>query len=191
MAKWRKSTLKLAKDHAWQARPGYQIVVLDRGAARFDVPLGWVLAPGEGAIEVRDRPQPDDNCLLQVTVLPVPAGLEPGALPLEGLLAAALEGGAQEVLDRGLIESAARPGLELAWRETRYVDPEERREARSRTCLARGAGIHVLFTLSFWPEEAARCDEVWDELLRSLRLGDYREATTGRRVRRTGGESLN
>lgn len=183
MAKWRKQTLKLAEDHAWEARPGYKIVVLDRGAVRFDVPEDWVFAPGEGAIEVRDRPPPDDNCLLQVTVLPVPAGVDTGPLPLARLLEEATDGAGQEVLDRGLIEHTRRSGLELAWRETRYVDPVERREARSRYCLARGAGVHVFFTLSFWPEDAERCGPVWDELLRSLRLGEYVEATTGRRAR--------
>lgn len=183
MAKWRKETLKLAKDHIWQTKPGYQIVVLDRGAARFDVPRGWVLAPGEGAIEIRDRPYPDDDCLLQATVLPAPPGAEPGTVPLEAFLVSALDAGAEEVLDRGLVQSASRPGLELVWRETRFVEQRERREARSRTCLAAGAGVYVLLTLSFWPEDAARCETVWDEVLRTLRLGEYVEATTGRRVR--------
>jgi hypothetical protein len=184
MAKWDKQTLKLAPDHAWEAKEGYQVVVLDRGAVRFDVPRGWVIGPGEGAIELRDRESPDDKCLLQVTILPLPAGADTSALPLVGLLAQATEGADEEVLDRGLVEHVERPGLELAWRETRYVDSEERREARSRTCLARGVGVHTVLTMSFWPEDAGRFEPVWDEVLGSLRLGEYVEATTGRPRRR-------
>lgn len=183
MAKWHKRTLKLAEDHAWEARPGYKIVVADRGAARFDIPEDWVFTPGADALEVRDRPPPDDDCLLQVTVLPPFGDGAPDSLPLARLLAEATAGDGQETLAQGPIEYTKRPALELAWRETRYLDPLEHREARSRTCLARGVGIHALLTLSFWPEDAARFRPVWEEILRSLRLGEYVEATTGRPAR--------
>ncbi len=182
--KSQKQTFRLAKEHAWRARPGHKIVVLDRGAVRFDIPQGWVLEFGEGAVELRDRPSPDDNCLLQATVLPVPTDIDWSPLPLAPLLEDATAGGEQEVIAREPIEHAERSGLELVWRETRYVDPGEHREARSRTCLARGAGIHAVLTMSFWPEDAARFGPVWDEVLRSLRLGEYVEATTGRRIGR-------
>ncbi len=82
MAKWKGDRLKLAKDHAWRAKPGYQIVVLDRGAVRFDVPQGWVIGPGEGAVELRDRPSPDDLCLIQASVLYAPPGIDWQGLPL-------------------------------------------------------------------------------------------------------------
>lgn len=183
MAKWRKDTYRLAKNHAWKARSGYQIVVLDAGAVRFDVPTGWTISPGEACIEIRDRPAPDDNCLLQVTIFPLPPSADTSALALPPLLEASLDSSGGGVLDRGLIEHSQRPNLELAWRETRFVDPGEQREARSRTCLARGGGVHTLLTFSFWPEDAARCEEVWDEILRSLRLGEYVAATTGRPIR--------
>jgi hypothetical protein len=183
MAKWDKQRLKLAKDHSWRAKPGYQIVVLDRGAVRFDVPQGWGIAPGEGSIELRDRPSPDDRCLLEVSVIHLPAEIDWSGLPLGPLLEEVSKGGKEEIFGRGAVSIAERPGVELAWRETRYVDPGEHREARSRSCLARGAGVYAILTMSFWPEDAAEFEPVWTEVLRSLRLGEYREATTGRPVR--------
>ena len=183
MAKWKKDRLRLAKDHAWRAKPGYQIVVLDRGAVRFDVPQGWVIGPGEGAVELRDRPSPDDLCLIQASVVYAPPGTDWRSLPLAELFEAVTDVGHQEVIARGPAQHEERPGLELAWRETRYVDPGENREAHSCTLVARGADIHAVITISWWPEDAARFAPVWDELLRSLRLGEYRDATTGRRLR--------
>jgi hypothetical protein len=180
MAKWQKETLKLTPDHSWRAKPGYQILVLDRGTIRFDIPEGWVVAPGEGALEARNRPYPDDTCLIQVTLLPFFAGPEADTLPLAQMLAEASGHSGDDTAVLGPVKQVIRPGVELVWRETRYLDPGEQREACSRTCLARGAGRFVLFTMSFWPADSARWIPVWNELLRSLRMGEYVEPTTGR-----------
>ena len=182
MAKWKKDQLRLARDHVWKAKPGYQIVVLDRGAVRFDVPQGWVIGPGEGAVELRDRPSPDDLCLIQASVLYAPPGIDWQGLPLAELFEAATDVGHQEVIARGPAQFEERPGLALAWRETRYVDPGEDREAHSRTLVARGAGIHAVITMSWWPEDTARFAPIWDEVLRSLQLGVYVKDPTRRNL---------
>lgn len=183
MAKWQKSSLRMAKNHVWKTAPGYKIVVIDRGAARVDIPGDWVVSVGDSGLEARNRPQPDDSALLQVTLLPLPREIDWRDIPLRPLFENAMEHGAKEVLGRGPIESLARPGLEGVWRETRFVDPEERREAVSRCILARDSGIHIFITLSFWPEEEAACQPMWEEVLRSLRIGEYVEATTGRPIK--------
>jgi hypothetical protein len=182
-AKWQKSSLKLAKNHVWKAAPGFKIVVVDRGAARVDIPGDWIVEMGESGLEARNRPQPDDSALIQITVLPMPAEVDWRAMPLLPLFENAMEHGATETLSRGLVQQISRPGLEGVWRETRYFDPDEHKEAVSFCILAREGGIHIFITLSFWPEEIETCRQVWDEVLRSLRLGEYVDASTGRRVK--------
>ena len=184
MAKWQKSQLRMAKNHVWRTEPGYKILVLDRGAARVDIPEEWSIAPGEGCLEVRDKENKDDaKCLFQITVFPAIAGVNWGELPLAPLLEQAMEGSGHEIISRGPIETVSKPDLEVAWRETHFVDPEEHREAITCTCFARGANIHILISYSFWPEDERELRPHWAMLLRSLRLGEYRDPATGQRLR--------
>ena len=183
MAKWQKQTMKMAKNHTWKASPGYQILVLDRGAARIDIPEGWVIAPGENCLEVRDKPQPDDRCLIQITVFPQIQGVDFSAMPLAPLFQQVLEGDEMEVIRRTPIQELRRDDLEVVWRETRYVDPEEKREACTRNCFGRRVGIHVLISFSNWPEDVEEFTPAWEEVLRSLRIGEYRDPKTGWRIR--------
>jgi hypothetical protein len=183
MAKGKKVRLRLAKDHVWKSSPGYQIVVIDRGAARVDIPVGWHLDFVETGLEVRNFPKPDDTCLIQITVLPMPNEVDWRSLPLVPLFKNAMEHGGSEVLRRGPIVEVKREGLHGVWQETRYIDPEEHKEAASFCILARDRGIHVFITLSCWPEGVPEFLPVWDEILRSLRIGEYVDATTGRRIR--------
>lgn len=181
--KWQKSSLKLSKNHIWKSAPGYKIVVVDRGAARVDIPGDWLVEMGESGLEARNRPKPDDSALIQITVMPMPAEIDWREMPLVPLFENAMEHGATETLSRGPNQLINRPGLEGVWRETRYIDPDERREAVSFCIFAREGGIHIFITLSCWPEEVANCTPVWEEVLRSLRLGEYVDASTGRRVK--------
>ena len=185
MAKWQKQSMKMAKNHTWKASPGYQILVLDRGAARIDIPEGWVISPGEGCLEVRDKPQPDDRCLIQVTVFPQIERVDFSGLPLATLFAQVTGGDddEMEVLGRTPIQGERRDDLEIVWRETRFVDPEEKREACTRNCFGRRVGIHVLISFSNWPEDIEEFSPAWDEMLRSLRIGEYRDPKTGWRIR--------
>lgn len=79
----------------------------------------------------------------------------------------------REVLGRDPINHVLRPGLEIVWTEVRWVDPNERREARTRHLLGRAKNIQPFITMDFWPEDARRFTPVWKELVRSLRVGDY------------------
>jgi hypothetical protein len=55
VARWHKHSLGLDAAHSWRARPGNKILLLDRGAARFEFPERWVVEPDEDRIE----PVPD------------------------------------------------------------------------------------------------------------------------------------
>lgn len=175
MARWEKRDLRLRENHGWKAKPGYQIFVADRGAVRFDIPQGWIVVPAENAVKICDREPPDDTCAIQLTVFRLPSGFDWTGLPLAQMLADATGADPEEndVLAKGEVVTVERPDMEIAWRETRFLDKTEKREAISRSCVARAHNIQPLITFDFWVDDAPRLYRVWDELLSSLRLGDY------------------
>ena len=137
---------------------------------------------GPDSIAFYDRPQPDDACLLQVSVMRLPPGIDWSGLPLTHLLTEAIAGDGREVLAQGEVRLGRRGDLELAWTETRVMDPAERREACSRWCLARRVTIQVLITMDLWLEDTGRFGPVWDDVLGTLRLGEQ-VADPGRAAR--------
>jgi hypothetical protein len=173
MPKWHEETYKLPKDLKWPARSGYKTFVADQGAVRFDIPQDWVVEPGDNSIKFLDQPSPDDTCALEMSVFHLQPGPDWSKLPLVELLTNVSAESQFEVLSRREPVYQRRGDLEIVWLETRYVDPEEHREARSRTCMARRGLIQPLFTFAFWPEDARRVLPAWNEMLRSLRLGEY------------------
>jgi|SRR5579875_2219287 len=171
--KWKSQTFRLASNRDWGSKPGNKILIIDRGAVRLDYPAGWVFVPGEGSAKLYDRQPPDDNCLLELSVFYLPPGIDWTGLPLQEQLEAAMPRGDPEEIDRDPIVSSKRGGLEIAWMERRFTDSTEQRMAHSRICVARHGDIQILITFNFWPEDAPRLGPVWDEALRSLRLGEY------------------
>jgi hypothetical protein len=184
MAKWKKSKLRMRKDHQWSARPGYKIFVANAGEVRFDIPEDWVFIPAETALEFHDKQPPDDDCVLQLTVFHLNPQLNWDGLPLAQLLADITGGERHDDMVRGEVHYEKRSDCELAWSEGRWTDPSENRPAVSRSCIARDATTFPLFTMDFWLDDFDRFSPVWDELLRSLRLGDMvKDPRTGKVTR--------
>ncbi len=171
--KWQKEVHRLPKNHGWRSKPGYKIFVADRGALRFDIPSDWAFEPGESSFRFYDREPPDDDCRLEVSVMRLNPEVDWRGLPLAQFLEEASKDSLLEEISRGEIVHVKQPDLELVWRESRFLDPGERRESRSRMCLAHGSHVAPLITMDFWPEDAERVIPVWDEVLRSLQLGAY------------------
>jgi hypothetical protein len=180
--KWTQQSFQLRENHGWKAKPGYKIFVAGRGAVRFDYPASWVFEPGTDSCKFRDRQPPDDDCLLQVSYLLLSPQVDWSGLPLERLLTEALKGDKRGILSRGQTVYVRRPDLELAWTEQRFFDHTQGREACSRACLARGANVQPFITMDFWPEDAHRFVPVWDEVLRTLQLGQYVKDPTKREL---------
>ena len=66
------------------------------------------------------------------------------------------------------------------WSEHGFIDPAENREAISRMLIGVAGYVQCLVTMDYWPEDAVRVTPVWDEILRSLRLGVHiPDPTTG------------
>ncbi len=174
-SKWIKKTVKLKEGHEWKgARPGYNVFVADRGAVRFDFPQDWIIEPGEnGSIKFLDKPSPDDNCTLQFSVFYLPPEIDWSGLPLSRLIQEVDKDESRTILSKGEIVEANRPGLEIAWVESRFMDPNEARPAYSRLGLARGENITVLLTFAYWSEDAPKFRPVWDAVFDSMILGQY------------------
>ena len=49
--------------------------MIDRGAIRFDYPAGWDVSVEDIPINVRHRPEPDDNSVLSVSGMHIPTEL--------------------------------------------------------------------------------------------------------------------
>jgi hypothetical protein len=169
---WKKQTLKLRDDHSWNAPPGYNIFVLSRGAVRFNIPNTWIVKPDPDSIKVYDREPPDDNCVLGVSYLHLPP-VDWSGLPLSQLVQSVLDDDSRQVISKGPVIDVPREDLEVSWAELRFLDPQENREAFSRICLGRGANLQSLITFDFWVDDAAQLAPVWDEVIRSLVLGQY------------------
>jgi hypothetical protein len=162
----------LPADHAWSAAPGFEVVVADRGRARFEVPSGWVPAEGTGSdLALTDRPPPDDECRLEFSLLPFELPAEEGP-PLAEMLSdlGATTDEVEVVASTGpLVER--HDDVELAWSEVRYLDAATGAEAISRVCLVRDRGLYALCTVTLWAADAERYARAWEVLRRSVRLG--------------------
>lgn len=175
-SKWEKRAFKLPDNHGWRTKPGYQIFIAGQGDVRFDVPQGWVVEPDDVSVKLYDKKPPDDDCRLEMSYFKLSPDINWSELPLKMLFTEAVQRGDERpVLWRGELHTVERDGLELIWNEIRCLDPGENREACSRACLARGRNVQPFITIDYWPEHAEKFVPVWDEVLRSLTLGDYIE----------------
>jgi hypothetical protein len=182
MPRWKRETKKLRDRHFWTAQPGCNVFVADRGAVRFDFPHEWVVVPDSDSIKVYDKKPPKDDCVLAVSYLRIPP-IDWSGLPLASLVEKASRGDSRPIFAWGEIVEVRRGDLEIAWREMRFIDPTEKREALSHFCLARRARVQALITFDFWEADAKRCQGVWETVLKSLELDEQiADPTVGRVV---------
>ncbi len=173
---WSVDTVSLLKDHGWSARPGHRILVLDRGAVRFEYPETWVVRPAEDSIRVYDKTPPDDDCKLAVSHLRLALNVDWSRLPPSELLTAALEPDPRPFHRWDPVLEESQIDTELAWRQCAFRDAaQQEREALTRICIARCPPVQALLTFDFWLSHLERCDEVWKGVLASLRLAEWVE----------------
>ena len=170
-------TFQLRGDHRWKAKAGNSILVLDRGAVRLEIPRAWTVSRNQGSVRATDKPSPDDNCSLEVTVyhlphlvdeLPSVAELLAQATPEEKDLA-------HERIERKPIVEQRRGDVSIAILETRFR--ENGRDATSYTQIAMAGEIACLLTYAFWDDDRA-ATRVWQDVQDSLVLGWYVEDPT-------------
>ena len=176
MPRWEKREFSLPATHRWQARKGNKIFVADRGAVQFEYPGDWVPSPGEHSFCFYDKPEPDDDIRLECSMIRMPPIKDDdwSGLPLSDLLEnTVLTSDERGVTRTGRNRRLRRPNLEAEWLEVDFFDSSQDRWAKSRMCLARGNGIQAFITMDYWPEDAPTVRKVWDDVLRSLKLGEY------------------
>lgn len=171
--KWTSEEFRLKEHHGWRCKPGYKVFVADRGAVRFDIPQTWTIEPGEsGSIRFHDKPPPDDDARLEMSILRFPP-VDFTDLPPAKLLLNVVDKEDPTELSRSEVNEVTRPDLQLAWIEIKFMDPNERREACNRMCVARCGGLHTLITFVFWADDGQWARPVWKEVLRSLQMGQH------------------
>jgi hypothetical protein len=173
--KWHKQTFRLP-DNLGQlglaVKPGYNVFIADRGAVGFCYPRDWIVRPHKDCIGIHDREPPDDDCALRVSVLRLPpVKVDWKGLPLSRLIRETTRRDRRGVTSVGEVVSEDRPEYQMAWGEVRFIDPKEKRPARSRVCMARANLVQPLITFDFWETELPRCAAVWDEVLATLKVG--------------------
>jgi hypothetical protein len=177
---WVKQTLDLEPENHWQAEPGYNIVVIGRGAVRFDVPEDWIFEPDETSFKFFDGKPPDDNCRLECSYNLLPEA-DWSQFPLKQTLEKIAEDDKRNVIARSEVFTFERQTAQVVWTELRFIDTQEAaREAYSRICIGLGSNVQCLITFDYWADEAERMAPVWNVVLKSLTLGLYiRDPLTG------------
>jgi hypothetical protein len=171
----------------WKAKPGYRILVIDRGAVRFDFPRSWMAGVDSKYVRIIDREPPDDRCGVMVSCRQI--SLRVMEVPMVELLREVTSEDMEErpTKSRGPIIGVYRPPLEAAWRQMRFIDRLQRREACTRVCLARGGRTLATIVFDFWPEDELNLHDPWTTLLQTLAVGEYLDdPTTGRRREKRG-----
>lgn len=167
---FQKKTLRLKDNHTWKAPDGFKIVVVDRGAASFNIPASWHVVKLE-PLELNDQLPPNDNARVSVSLWHLPPGVDWTGLPQAKLLRDITKDKQIQPLERGPVIHAERTDLDIVWTEHRFMDPKEQREAYSRFLLARGWDVQVLISSDFWVDDSGWMYPIWDEIVRSLQLG--------------------
>ena len=156
--------------HTRKGKPGHSICDIDRGLARFRYPSDWVVKREPGAIHLHDQEPCVESCDLGVSVFRVPPD-RVQEIDLDDALLGSLDS-ERKAYYQSEVQRIARTGLEIIWIEQQYRDAEYDRDARFRVALARGPAI-CLISLNYWTDRAADLEPVWDEVLRSLAMGQY------------------
>ena len=180
---WNGERFNLSPRHRWQAKPGNVVFVADRGAVRFEIPREWHVEPGDGSVKIYDRKPPDDNMGMEMSIfyLARMAGrqrVDWSGLSIHQLIKDATAEPLSE--DDGKVSAPLTirvNGLEIAWVEREFIDPGEKRPAYNRVATARSiaAEVQILITMAYWPEDAAQAHDVWNDVLGTLKLGEYIE----------------
>jgi hypothetical protein len=176
---WLKETLELNENHNWQSEPGTRIFVAGRGALRFDVPQDWYFEPDEKSFRFLDNKPPKDDARLEASFNLLPPG-NWAEFPLVPLLKKIMQEDERHPIEIGKVIQLKRQTARVVWNQIKFIDPQEHREAYSRTCIGLGSGVQCLITFDYWVDDAERLTPVWDTVMNSLVLGLYiRDPRTG------------
>ena len=169
--------VKLADNHGWRGTPGYKICVIGRGDIRFEYPDPWVVVPTEHSLKIHDKPYPNDNMVLEVSVLRMPPIDWNRAPSLEFLLSDNLrKQGVLLMPDQ--IHRMEIPGLNLVWAERDDIDKDNGQPVvwRQAHCTPGGhyvgPGLVGIITFGFWKRIYDEADAQFKHIASTIVMGE-------------------
>ena len=187
MSDWDKHVFRLPEDHGWTAKPGNVVFIADRGALRFEIPQGWIVKPSKTSVKFLDGDPPNDNIQMEVSISYLAAaygrnvdwsGLSLSKMVKDVATSEDSEGGKRIKKTKiGTPLSMNLGNMRMAWVETEFMEPVEKRPAHSRIGIAldTAAGIHAVLTMSFWPEDGEVARRVWNDAFGTMKMGEHYE----------------
>lgn len=174
---WSEEVFNLSPQHRWTARPGNVVFVADRGAVRFEIPRGWHVEPTSNSVKFHDRKPPDDNMGIEMSIFylsRLAVGVDWSGLSIHQLIKDATANLGKDG-KTGSPTTIKLNGLEIAWVQREFIDDDEKRPAHSRIATARhiASAIQVVITMAYWPEDAEQAQTVWNDMMGTLKLGEY------------------
>jgi hypothetical protein len=170
-------TMSLPENHGWKSSPGYLIFVANKGEVRFDYPETWI-TEHTSPITFRDAEPPLDTCRMRLFIYHPTKKHDPST-PISDVLMDLFDIVKYENPDddpgysmgRGDIVVEPREDLDLAWRQSRFFNPNLGREMTTRSAAGRAGGSIAFLLLDFPTEEREKYEAIWTEILRSLQVG--------------------
>ena len=187
---WEMQSFDLPENHGWTAKPGNRIFVADKGAVRFEIPQGWILEMSKDgrSFQFFDRKPADAaDIRLDVRVMylaathpdvdwaNVPAWNQP---PITDWLKKSLRQDTRKPTRVGAPLTITLDGMTVAWAEMDFIDPIEKRPAHTRVCYAlkTAAALLSIIAMDFWDDVAHRAHPAWNEVIGTLKMGEYFES---------------
>ena len=170
----------LPRNHGWKIQNhGYTVLVIDRGAAIFEVPQKWPITPiRQECIQVSDRRPPNENMRMNVRAFSFPPKPDADEVAISDTMVEILASRESPLDNKSRVRVSRRPDLEVAWVEGTFTDKQENRLIRSRVCLARRENHFALITCDFYPEFTKRALKAWKVMMTTLKVGEYIEDHT-------------
>lgn len=169
---WNRRTIKLDKKVRVKARPGNNIFVANRGDVSFEYPNTWIVKPSERSICFYDAEPPDDQCVLELSIIHLNFRIDWSGLPLARMLCDVLPPEETVPALGANVREIRKGDLQIVWHEFDFMEKVEHRLAFTRGALARRADVVPFITLNFWPEDREKVVPIWDAVLETLRVAE-------------------
>ena len=180
---------RLPENHGWEARPGNRVFVANKGAVRFEIPNTWTLDIPKGgrSFQFFDRKPPHDDIVMELTIMYLAAKMpevdwanlnlwtQP---PIADFLKKSMAQDTRKPTKMGKPLTIHTGEMTFTWAEIDFMDPTEKRPAHSRTCYAMhtGAALMAIISMDFWHDDAKRARAIWNDVVGTLKMGEYIES---------------
>ncbi len=189
MSNWERQEFNLPENHRWTAKPGNRVFVANKGAVRFEIPEDWILElpKGSKSFQFLDGKPPHDDIRLDVRIMYLAATLPDvdwsrvtpwNQPPITDWLKKNIAKDPRNPTKVGAPLTINLGDTTVTWAEMDFMDPVEKRPAHTRLCYALNTSCALLsiIAMDFWDDDADRARPVWNEVLGTLKLGEYVES---------------